>query len=280
MMVSLTIRHWKATAVDRDVASKAEADHDADNGTMTVIKKLAPKHMIADIGHCVTLGRAEHYKLTVPGLVVGQRLLATALFETYAMTHRTIKDEYERRVENFLDVYPRLIKEAPDRLGGSFKATDFPAVGVIRSLFEYTYKFSPVPDGKDWRLEGIGLEDVESLRGEIEDSVGNMYRTATEAIYERAKTVLGDLARQAENYSLDAPGAMLRDATIENMREIANLVCSMNVTNDPTLDKVGKEMVKQFETMDGAELRKSAERRVDVASKAHALLNKLKAGRK
>ena len=72
MLIALNQRAWKGTATDREVAAQAEINAAAEQGTMTVIKQLTPKYLIQPIKSIMTLGRQEHYKMTVPGLFRGQ----------------------------------------------------------------------------------------------------------------------------------------------------------------------------------------------------------------
>lgn len=273
VLVALNQRAWKGAATDREVAAQAEINAGAEMGTMTVIKQLAPKHLIAPINTIKRLGREEHYKMTVPGLFRGQALLATRMFETYMLTQGEIKEQFYHAVDAFDRVYPSIISKAKVKLGSAFRDRDFPT--NIKGYFGYDIQSAPVPEVNDWRLDGVAPKDVANLRSEVEDSVKKMYADATQTMFERARDMLESIARQAKNYSTDAPGAMLRDATIEQMREIAGLVCDMNITGDPLLDKIGREMVRDFADLQGTELRKSAELRSDIANKAQKILAKL-----
>ena len=261
VLVSLTQRMWKGTATDREVAAQAELSAGAEQGTMTVIKELTPKYLMLQIKGVARLGRTEHYRMTVPGLITGQHLLPTAMFETYMLAQGAIKDQFFEAVEDFIKLYPDIRHKAASRFGTAYRDKDFPSVHGIRSYFDYSYHPSPVPDVSDWRLDGVDSKHVDELRKEVEDSVANMYREATKTVFERAREMLESLISQAKNYSLDAPGAMLRDATIEHVRELSSLVCSMNVTGDPVLEDVGQRMLKEFADLSGKELRSSADSR-------------------
>ena len=275
MLMTLNIRLWKATATDRSVAIQAELSNSAESGTMTVIKKLAPKHVIAPIGMIARIGREEHYKLTLPGLVTGQHLLPTAAFERYMMTQREIKENFFNAVENFLVVYPEIVAKAPKRLGGANRASDFPSTTVIRSYFDYNYHPSPVPEVTDWRLDDeVSSVDQEQMRSEITASVEGMYAKATAEVFSQCQEWLEKLKTQAENYNVRAPGAMLRDATIENMQEFVDIVQSMNITGDPKLTAVIVDM-RKFSKVAGEELRKSEEKRTEVADLAGSILAKI-----
>lgn len=277
MLAILHQRAWKATATDREVASHAEAAYEAESGTMRVIKELTPKSYIQPIQQIMGLGRHEHYRMTVPGFSRGQHLLATAMFDRYAMIQSEIKEQFYRAVDNFLTIYPEILEEAPVRLANAFREEDFPTEAQIKSYFEYRVRFAPIPSTNDWRLEGVTDRDTAKLRGEIEDEVRAMFNAATKEVYERAHGVLVSIANQAKTYVPGPGAAQLRDATIANLKEVSELVVKMNITKDPLLDQIGNEMLTEFAHLQGAELRKSAELRDSVASAATRMLAKMAA---
>ena len=82
---------------------------------------------------------------------------------------------------------------------------------------------------------------------EVEDSVREMYNEATRTIYERAREVLGEtLPAGNELFDRCAGCHAAGRHQSSSIKEISALVCSMNVTGDPLLDKIGKEMFKKF----------------------------------
>jgi hypothetical protein len=212
----------------------------------------------------------------MPGLFKHQYLLATRMFETYMLTQDEIKHQFQRVVDDYCDkAYPDIRDKARIKLGTSFKESDFPSTSSIKGYFDYRINVAPVPEVNDWRLEGVPQKNVDELRNEIEDSVRGMYNDATRTMFERARSMLEKFYSQAKSYNTNAPGATLRDPTIEQMKELAYIVCDMNITNDPLLDKVGKEMLRDFVDLKGSELRRSAELRDDIADKAKKILAKM-----
>lgn len=275
VMVVLNQRAWKGKAVDREVAAQAEINANAEQGTMTVIKELTPKYLIQPIKTIQQLGRGEHYKMTIPGMFRGQAILPTKRFEEYMMTQQELSERFFAAVDDFIEIYPSIRDKAKNKLGTSYKERDFPSTTSIKSYFDYKVQTGPIPDVSDWRLEGVEASDMSVLRAEVEGDVKAMYADATQTMFERAREMLENFYRQAKNYNVQAPGAMLRDATIEQMQEFAAHVCDMNITRDPLLEKVGKELLKDFVDLKGVELRKSADMRTDIANKAEAILKKL-----
>lgn len=271
MLVTLSMRAWKATATDRELAEATEQAAHAETGTMKVIKELTPKEYIKPITSIMGLGRTEHYNMTVPGLTRGQHLLASAMFERYNEVQKMVQDEFQRRVYAFLEIYPDLVLAAPQRLSDGYKPEDFPTPKQIRSYFEYTFVFVPVPTVQDWRLEGLTSDDTEALKARAEDEMRVMYTRATREVYARAREILVRVAQQARAYKGGPGSAQLRDQTISNLKEMADLVVKMNVTDDPELTRVGYEMIEAFADEQGETLRHDENARLRIAAAAERI---------
>jgi len=280
VLVTLNQRAWKGKAADRELAAQTEMNSNAESGSMTVIKELTPKHIIQPIRDILRIGRQEHYKMTSPGLLRGQHLLPTSMFETYMMVQGEMGDQFFHAVNDFLGVYPDIRSKARVRFGTAFKERDFPDTERMREYFGYNFYPSPVPEVSDWRLDGVDPKEIADMKATINDSVEEMFREAATALYERVRESMENLMRQAKNWSAKAPGAMLRDPTIDMVKELSEMVCDMNVTNDPVLDKIGKEMLKEFANLSGHELRRDADLRDKTAKAAQRILNKMVAQKK
>lgn len=277
MYVSLNQRFWQAHAADRKLAMDVEKKASADNRTMRVLKQLAPTDYLLPIKRLAIYGREQHERLTLPGLQKGQQLLATRNFDEYVEIQGAIKDHFFEAVRTFCSLYPEIVDSAPKRLGKAYNASDFPEHSKIKTYFDYQIRFSPVPEVSNWLLDDVDNADIEKLRNEVENEKNEMFREATKALFERASGVLENLASQAMNYEEgQTNGAALRDATINTVKDMADLISSMNITSDPILESVGKEMRKHFAMMDAKSLRTDQKERKDVAAVAARLLAKLK----
>jgi hypothetical protein len=277
MYVQLSQSIWQAHASDRRLAADVEKTTSADNRTMRVLKQLAPTDYLLPIKRIATYGRDQHERLTLPGLVKGQQLLATRTFDEYVAIQGEIKDSFFEAVRSFCGIYPDIVDKAPKRLGKAYDPDDFPEVSKIKTYFDYTIRFSPVPDTGNWLLDNVDQSDLAMLRNEVENEKNEMFREATKELFERAQTVLDNLASQALNYvEGQSNGAALRDITINSVKDMADLVVNMNITGDVTLDTVGKEMQEKFRDIEAKSLRTDAKERSEVAKTAARLLEKLR----
>jgi hypothetical protein len=275
MLASLTRRIWQAATVDRDIAEQAENETGAVHGSLKVIKELVPSTSLKKIKRVADIGYIEHCNMTVPGFIRGQNLLCTAAHERYTKVQAQVRDAFDEAVLEFTKEYPKIVAGAPKRLKRAFKESDFPSPAAIPSYFEYKIQFFPVPTVDDWRVEGLADGDMEQLRIDAEASIKSMYNDATRQVFYRARVVLEKIANQAKDY-VGGPGAsLLRDATIENLKEVSELVSMMNISEDPLLYQIGKEMTDHFANIEGPELRKSAQMRKDVASAAASIMKRI-----
>lgn len=275
MLVTLHQRAWKGRVSDRDVAYQTEESLSSEHGTITVIKDLTPRRFLKPIYNLMQLGRTQHYNMTVPGLVRGQHLMAAAMWWEYMEVQKQIRTAFWSAVDNFIDEYPSIVESAPDRLAGAYKRGDFPSQETIRTFFDYDVQFQPVPRTEDWRIQGIGEDETEALRDRLSKEIGDMYKSATEEVFERAKDVLERIAKQAGQYTGGPGSTQLRNATIENMQEVASLIRRMNVTGDADLDEVGSEMEAMFENITGDELRSDGEKRAKITEDAQKILDRI-----
>lgn len=271
IMVSLSMRTWTGVTADRGLAESTEEAAKAEAGTMTVIKELTPRQYLKPIKAAVRLARQEHLRMTVPGLHRGQHLLATAMFPEYTMLMGSLRDNFASCVNDFIDVYPSIIEAAPQRLGEAYRQTDFPSGESMRDFFGFDLQFSPVPKASDWRLDDLSQDDISKIKQDCQSEVEYMFNEATKEIFNRAKEVLGKFLAQAEHED-----ANIRKPTVENVKDMAQLVLKMNVTKDPELDRLGYEMIESFADHEAEELRNNGDLRKRIAAKTKELMTRIK----
>lgn len=221
-------------------------------------------------------GREQHERLTLPGLQKGQQLLSTKLFDEYAMTQSEIKDRFFIEVRRFSEIYPEIVSAAPARLGKAFRPEDFPNPDEIKGYFDYKVRFTPVPETGNWLLDDVDMDDLEKLRNEVMNEQNDMVREATKQLIDRTVTVLQNLHSQAKNYTEGfGSGGLLKDVTINAVKDLAQLIPSMNIAGDPILDAAARDMIKGFEKLVPDEVRHSEAMRRKIAATAERIMKKL-----
>jgi hypothetical protein len=131
-----------------------------------------------------------------------------------------------------------------------------------------TVKFLPMPD-----TSHIVLEMAENEVAIIKESVAQQVKDAvSEARADLLRRMTEPVKAMVER--LSAPDAIFRDSLVENVQEIARLIPQLNLTEDPALHELGKEIESLGQTFPQT-LRASKRARLDTASKAQAILAKL-----
>ena len=274
-LASLSIRVWQGVTRDAEITETAAAEFEMRHGNLTAMKRLIPTHYLREVNAIAQLGRTQHYRFTVPGIVEGTRLLSVDLYETYLNTMRTIKADFEQAVEGFVQEFPLIVAAAPDELGRAFHEQEYPTAAQIKSHFSLELKLLPVPDVQDWRIKGISSEDAEAVRAAATREVEDMYQGAIKDLTTRAHSMLEKVHDQIKTFNPAHGGSKLKEPTIKALKEMAQLTVAMNVANDPHLKTLGEEMISKFDALDATKLREDASRRTALKDTIADIMGRL-----
>lgn len=279
MLASLTIRTWSARKHDkrvtRDVASREHAAQDAGRYN----KRLMPREALKFLGSQASSARTEHYKRTLPWMDDGARILSAAGYFDYANAIRSLKDDFERAADDFASRYPDFVKAAQTELGNMFDPNDYPDANVIRSKFAIELHTFPMPDPNDFRVS-LPSEELELVRADIETQVRNSILSGQREVYGRISEAMTHMVTKLRAYQPDADDlkarGIFRDSLVENVKELATLLPSLNITNDPALRVLAEEL-KAVAAFPAETLRNSDSARLSTADEAQAILDKVTA---
>lgn len=238
ILVSLTIRNYGARKEDKKISKKVAADHGADEDSGNYTKHLVPKDALEPVTKAVAALRSFHYENTLPWLDEGVRILPSLNYQQYRAAFEPLRDHYDAAVRDFVNRWPQIVIDARARLGGMFKAEDYPS--DVASRFGVTVRFMPLGDTQDFRVQ-ISDVERETLRREIEGTLADAERTATADIYKRLHSAVKHMGERLRAYQVDEDGArtgVFRDSLVENLRELVALVPRLNFTQDAELEAV------------------------------------------
>jgi hypothetical protein len=280
MLVSLSISTFSGERTDRRVTEEVAEKHNADRADSgRFAKQIISKHALEPIRKVATEARAWHYDVTLPWTDAGQRLLSVEAYFEYARKLNAYRDCFHDEVERFLRAYPSLIEQARTRLGTLFDVEDYPPVAELRRKFEFEFHAAPLPDARNWFLRGLETE-IEGMRSRAEDRVREAVREAVRNVWERVARLTERMHERLTAYEVDPEtgkvvGGVFRDSLVENVRDLVNLLPSLNLTNDPQLDALAVEL-RELCRYDAAALRAEPAFRAEVAEKAGEVMRKAK----
>ena len=264
MLITLSVSCWTARKQDKKVAAEVEASHNARDAGRYNKLLIDKTHLDPLTSHAGAI-RQYHYKMTLPWMDNGARLLPSKLFMEYSAELRKMQSEYERLVNALIHKYPTLVQDARQRLGTMFDPEDYPQANELAEKFGVDTDIMPVPAGADFRV-GVADSERHKIQSEITERVAKRQAAAIRDAWVRIREVVGAVGTR-----LSAPKPIIRDSLIENTEELTRLLPGLNVTDDPVMADVCQRIITNL-LVDPNTLRRSVTVRRRVAADAQSIL--------
>lgn len=283
MLVWSKVSKWANRTVERDLADKTADDQQAEHGMFFTTKKLVPREAITSVTRAITKFKTFHYDNTLPWLDNGIRILPSAHFEKYNIEARKLIDDAMIEVDQFLKLYPKIRENSRKALGKAFDENDYPQPAVLRTRWEVRIRIMPLPDRADFRAD-IPAGEIETIRKNIDAQIQEGVKNATHDMFQRLHKVVSNMRDRVNEYGKQTPvkgkeairTRQLRDSAITNIRELCELLPSLNFTNDPTLTALAKEINDSLGKQNPDTLRENEDLRKSAVKKADDILERMK----
>jgi hypothetical protein len=224
------------------------------------------------------------YRYTMPWGDDKTRLLPVKLMDTFKVKIDLAIAELQEARENYIQNYPALVAASERDLGELFDRSQYPGSDKIRDLFKTKVTYWPVPESGHFIAE-ITEGAAEAARDNIKREIEERLIEATYDIVRRAKEVVSTYVEKLENYKpvkmVDdgfgfktkepGNGTAFRDSLVQNVRDTANLIESMNLTNNPQIFKAVKDL-KRLSGFAAYDLRKTPSIREKALSTGQGIL--------
>jgi hypothetical protein len=145
--------------------------------------------------------------------------------------------------------------------GSTFEPADYPAKDNIKNQFHFAVEILPLPKPEHFNVE------MKELYGAA--LVALTEKKISEAVTDTWERLMKPVFAMSEK--LSSPDTIFRDTLVENVKEMVNLVPSLNLTNDPKLAEAAAVIEKQLASLDPNDLRENKVTRQAVAEKAAAI---------
>lgn len=269
MLVRLSLSSWTARKHDGEITDEVLKAHKASGDAGRFNKLLIDHAEIKKVQSANTKIKAYFWRMTLPWLDDGTRILPSALFLKFTKGIQPLLEERKQIVAEFLAAYPRLIEDARKKLNGMFKAEDYPSASEIARKFNASVDPFPIPDAADFRV-AMSDEEVEAIKAGIENRVNEAFADAVKDAARR----LHDCARRIAEKCAEKD-EIFRDSLIGNLRELLDVLPSLNITGDQELAKA-IAAAKPLAAVEPQELRDDELVRAETAKKAAALARRLR----
>lgn len=248
--------------------------NDQEMGNFT--KQAIPKEYLKNIQSVASEFRTFLYEHTTPWAHKGELLLPTALYDKVMDKERKAKQEFETLYQEFLNNYNDYIDNAKSRLNGLFNPSDYPSRSKIAKKFDWSIDFDPVPSGNNFKID-IAQKDIDEISNNIESRNKKSLDIAMSNVWQRVFDSVKALSDKMKETRKDKSGndvsPIFRDSIIENIKDLVDLLPSLNITDDPALEQARIDLENDLIGIDPEQLRENKTDRKEIAKKADKILD-------
>ena len=274
MLVNVKIRQFNAVKTDKKITADVAALHGSEVEMGRYAKSVIEKSATLTLKRLAGEIRLEHYRRTLPWSEDGSRILTSRGYDDYAKFMRDSQEKWDVAVANFLDGWDGFVADARVKLNGLFNENDYPSAAKLRKKFEFRWKVDPVPLADDFRV-ALGAAEVGAIKAQMQGDLDETVNAAMQSVWVQMRDVVQKMAERLRAYDPQNPGAApFRDSLVTNIRELVEILPSLNLTSDPNVAKFTNSM-RDLVKADATMLRDNMWTREDTAKRAEAILDQM-----
>jgi hypothetical protein len=181
-------------------------------------------------------------------------------------------------VADYVNAYPRLKRQREIELGPLFNEMQYPSAENLSKLFAVHVKELPFPRSGDF-LADISAEAMEEVKKKIEEDHKQIVQSALDDLVSRMEEKVAHFVDKISNFQPkkdknDKQLGTFKEATIENVFAIAQLVDTLNFTNDPEIAALSSRC-RILGQLSGIKLREDENGRKKAVKDAQSILHEI-----
>jgi hypothetical protein len=283
MLCNLDISQFGSSKYDQEISDEVAEKHGAEADAGRYRKNLFPRQALKEIRKLVRKTYVDHREMTLPWNDTGYRILPSAMYIEHNEKMRADKAELLAAVTTFAkDIVPELgttelerwINAAKTRLGGMFRASDYPTAEEFIAEFDVEQNVIPLPDANDFRVT-LGDEEKDRIKRQITASVEASLTLATRELWQRTYDAVSHMADKLRTYKAEEGSkTRLHDSVVNNLVKLCDVMPKMNLAKDPELDRLTAE-IRASLLVNPDTLRNSESVRTDTARAAAQIAERM-----
>ena len=286
VLVSLNISVWTGRKLDKQVSAEIDNDKNTRVRAGNYHKNLmAGVKELDDITKFAAETRNWFAYNTLPWGNEGTKIKDVGSLYEFTPELASRQDTFWAFVEAFCATYYTAVQAAQFKLGALFNADEYPPVEEIKAKFGFKYVFYPVPEAGDFRID-IGNDGLRELQAQFNTAKNEAIHTAMRSLWDATRDDLerlsnqlrveltGDVERLGKHVFPVERKGKLYQSTLDSALARCDMMKSMNLTGDPEMERVRKELRMLLSGVDLVELRKDSAVRLSVKSEIDDLLGK------
>ena len=277
MLVRVNIRMFNPIKTDKTITAEVAQNHGSEVSMGRYAKSIIAKGCVDSLRKLAGEIRQEHYRRTLPWSDDGSRILTSAGYFPYAQFMRDCEAKWAPELNRFLGNWSEYVDDARIKLNGLFRLEDYPTPSELASKFEFRWGVRPLPVDTDFRVQ-LSADETASIRAELRSDLDATVKAAMQDVWQRMREVVAKMSERLKAYDPNNPGtAPFRDSLVTNITELLDVLPSLNLTNDPTLDAFAQEVRTGLTSHPANALRDNMYTRNDTINRADEILSKMSA---
>lgn len=257
--------------VDRKVTEEVKVSKAMGKDSGKWDKTIFPPSTYKALSAQASAARTWHYENTLAYPMPGLQLLPVLNYQKYCEGMRDWKRQMENARDEFIAKLPDIRLWAQVEHNGSYDASLYEEAR-IRSKFSFSINFTPLPASDHW------ASDLKSMLGVDASSVDETVKQAAQAaqaeVWERLITPLRNIQTILSKKE-NGDRTKITDSLLGNLREIAQSIPALNISNDPRLTQFANDAQAAFSGFTKADLADNASSRQEAIKKANDILRKM-----
>lgn len=281
MVVKFHTSQWGAAVKDYSATEAVkEKFNTEDSGYFT--KKLM-SGITKKVSSKINKIRKFHNENTVPWDRDGGGLILNKNYFDYIGAMNQEISEFNSLVEGeIINNYNTELESERDRHGNLFDLRNYPLPDELKRKYKIAIEFEPVPSISDFRFD-IQSDEVDRIKESIENNLNQKVNAGMKDVWNRLYEIVSHMNSKLKEYSeQDMNGVEegkrkkhFKDATLENVENLAMLLPKLNITDDPKLEELSKRIIDEITNVEAKELRESKETRDEVQKKTQEILDSM-----
>lgn len=269
VLVRMKVGQWSATKTDHAVSREVANRHNVGADAGKYIKKLARSGTLDLYRSNANEMRGYLNHCTMPWQDSGERLLPVSLFDNCTRELRRLRQKASDLADAFTEEFDSMIANARVELGDMFNAGDYPDVSEVRKKFYINVNFTKIGDPSDFRVK-VSQDHINKVVEENELRFKEAQKTAADDLWQRLYGCVSHLTER-----LSDPDNKFKASTVINLRELTDILPSLNIGNDPQLNKLTQDVRLALCTEEPEVLRDDSNIRAQVHVEAEKIKSRM-----
>jgi hypothetical protein len=242
-IVRLSLSQWSARKMDKAATAKARTDANASaKAGVKVYKTILAADELEAVARIASAAGQEHRRRTVPWNYEGVGAITAEGYPAYKAAMAGYEKAFFKAVSDFMVVYESEREEARSYLGNMFNAADYPTSIDLGAKFAFTTAVEPMPNAAAFNPHGLDPELVKEIKQDIVENNVAALEKANAVGWSRVLESVEKLKLRLQEYN-GGHITKFYDSWLSNISELADMVPSINVADDPDLARIGQRLL-------------------------------------